>query len=35
MTDTKVLDITDKMKLIQWLYPEVYAKLVAGDDNDD
>jgi hypothetical protein len=35
MSDVKVLDVTDKMRLLQWLYPDVYAKLVEVEDNDD
>jgi hypothetical protein len=35
MSDTieqRILDVTDKMKLLQWLYPDVYAKLTRGED---
>lgn len=30
----RALEMDDKMKLIQWLYPDVYASLTKGDDND-
>lgn len=32
MTEVRVLDVTDKMRLLQWLYPEVYAKLTGGEE---
>lgn len=32
----KVLDVEDKMKLLAWLYPDVHAKLIEREeDNDD
>ena len=34
VSERRVLDVTDKMKLIQWLYPDVYAKLKEQESED-
>lgn len=31
----KILDVTDKMRLLQWLYPDTYEKLMAKEEGED
>lgn len=38
MSDTltyKILEVEDKMKLLAWLYPDIHAKLLERDDDND
>jgi hypothetical protein len=31
--DRRILSVDDKMRLLQWLYPDVYAKLQEREED--